>query len=147
MKRKILLSLALLMFALGLIWARPVTKLVNAEPAAARTAVAPKAAIPLAPAPAQKDRCATKQIDESIAVQYEASLNNFNAQRNPGQIRKSGAVTIGVFFHVVNKGPGIENGDVPLKWLKDQIRVLNAPTPALTPQLFPVPPTRRFGSR
>ena len=126
MKRRILFSLALVTFTLGLIWARPVTKRANAEPMSARIAVAPKAAMPLPPAPAQKDRCGTKQIDESIAVQYEASLNNFNAQRNPGQIRKSGAVTIPVFFHVVNKGPGIENGDVPVKWLKDQIRVLNA---------------------
>jgi hypothetical protein len=31
-----------------------------------------------------------------------------------------------VYFHVVNKGPGIENGDVPTKWLRDQISVLNA---------------------
>jgi len=111
---------------------------VNAKPDAARTAVVPKAAMPLTPAPAsQKDRCGTKHIDESIAVQYEASLNNFNAQRNPGQIRKSGSVTIGVFFHVVNKGPGIENGDVPVKWLKDQIRVLNAAYAGADPTAVP----------
>jgi hypothetical protein len=59
-------------------------------------------------------------------VQYEAALNNFNSRRNPGQIRRSGSVTIEVYFHVVNKGSGIENGDVPAKWLRDQIQVLNA---------------------
>ena len=70
--------------------------------------------------------CATRHIDETTAVQYEEALNNFNSRRSPGQIRQSGSVTIGVFFHVVNKGPGIENGDVPTKWLRDQINVLNA---------------------
>jgi hypothetical protein len=32
---------------------------------------------------------------------------------------------IDVHFHVINKGRGIENGDVPLEQLKAQIRVLN----------------------
>jgi hypothetical protein len=79
MKRRILFSLALVIFTLGLIWARPVTKRANAGPVAARTAVTTKAALPLSPAPAQKDRCGTKQIDESIAIQYEAYLNNQRA--------------------------------------------------------------------
>lgn len=73
-----------------------------------------------------RDRCATRHIDETAAVQYEEALNRFNSRRSPGQIRNSGSVTIGVFFHVVNKGDGIENGDVPTKWLRDQINVLNA---------------------
>ncbi|HVF68723.1 MAG TPA: zinc metalloprotease [Pyrinomonadaceae bacterium] len=73
-----------------------------------------------------RDHCGTKQIDETIAAQYEASLKTFNSKRSPGQIRKSGSVTIGVYFHVVNKGAGVANGDVPLKWLRDQINVLNA---------------------
>jgi hypothetical protein len=73
-----------------------------------------------------RDRCATRHIDETTAVQYEQALNKFNSKRSPGQIRKSGAVTIPVYFHVVNKGSGIENGDVPDKWLRDQVSVLNA---------------------
>lgn len=81
----------------------------------------------LAPAPAQaRDRCATRHIDETTAAQYESSLDQFNSRRSPGKIRKSGAVTVQVYFHVVNKGQGIQNGDVPTKWLSDQIRVLNA---------------------
>jgi Pregnancy-associated plasma protein-A len=74
----------------------------------------------------KRDRCATRQIDETTAVQYETNLNQFNSNRGPGQIRKSGSITIQVYFHVVNKGPGIENGDVPTKWLRDQVTVLNA---------------------
>jgi len=31
-----------------------------------------------------------------------------------------------VYFHVVNKGAGVANGDVPTKWLRDQVEVMNA---------------------
>ena len=55
-----------------------------------------------------RDRCATRHIDETTATQYEQAMNKFNSKRSPGQIRKSGSVTIQVYFHVVNKGSGIE---------------------------------------
>lgn len=74
----------------------------------------------------RREHCATRNLDETTAVQYEDSLNRFNSRRNPGQIRHSGSITIGVFFHVINKGQGVENGDVPLKMLREQIDVLNA---------------------
>jgi len=35
-------------------------------------------------------------------------------------------VTIPVYFHVVSRGAGVENGDVPVKMLRDQIDVMNA---------------------
>jgi hypothetical protein len=90
-----------------------------------RTGAAPTITA-VAPQKNAREHCGTKHIDETTAVQYEEALNNFNSSRNPGQIRKSGSVTIQVFFHVVNKGSGIANGDVPTKWLRDQISVLNA---------------------
>jgi pregnancy-associated plasma protein-A len=34
--------------------------------------------------------------------------------------------TINVYFHVINKGSGIANGDIPDSQISDQIRVLNA---------------------
>jgi hypothetical protein len=74
----------------------------------------------------QRDRCATRDLDETTASVYEASLSEFNNKRSPGQIRKSGAVTIPVYFHVVNKGAGTANGDIPDKMLRAQIDVLNA---------------------
>jgi hypothetical protein len=74
----------------------------------------------------KRDRCATRHIDETTAVQYEEAVKNFNSRRSPSQIRRSGSVTVQVFFHVVNKGEGIENGDVPTKWLRNQVDVLNA---------------------
>ena len=70
--------------------------------------------------------CATKDLDEATATAVQTSLDEFNSRRNPGQIKKSGSVTIPVFFHVVNKGRGIANGDVPMKMINDQIAALNA---------------------
>jgi hypothetical protein len=137
MKRKFLVCATLL--SLGLALALGGRPLDAARPAQARVA-------PAVAAPASRDRCGTKQIDETIASQYESSLKSFNSRRSPGQIRKSGSVTVGVFFHVVNKGAGVANGDAPLKWLRDQIDVLNAayagadpnakPTSANTPFRF-----------
>jgi hypothetical protein len=73
-----------------------------------------------------RQRCGTKEIDETVGVELQSSLDQFNSKRNPGQIRKSGAVTIPVVFHVVNKGKGIPNGDIPMKMVIDQVAVLNA---------------------
>ena len=73
-----------------------------------------------------RDRCATRDLDATTAVGYEEALNEFNSKRSPGQIRKSGSVTIPVYFHVVTRGAGYENGDVPARMLRDQIDVLNA---------------------
>ncbi|HKP72341.1 MAG TPA: zinc metalloprotease, partial [Pyrinomonadaceae bacterium] len=73
-----------------------------------------------------RDHCATRDLDETTATVIQTSLDDFNNKRGPGQIRKSGAVTIPVYFHVVNKGAGVANGDVPDKMLRAQIDVLNA---------------------
>jgi Pregnancy-associated plasma protein-A len=86
----------------------------------------------------KRSHCATRNIDETTAIQYEEAVRAFNARRNQGQIRRSGSVTVQVYFHVVNKGPGIENGDVPIKWLRDQIKVLNAAYAGVDPS---APPT------
>src|SRR5688500_10279127 len=39
--------------------------------------------------------------------------------------RAPGSIVIRVYFHVINKGPGIENGDIPESWMNEQIAVLN----------------------
>src|SRR5215213_2741911 len=75
-------------------------------------------------AASQRDRCATKDLDEKSAAEIQTTLDQFN--RNRGQIRKSGSVTVPVYFHVVNKGKGVENGDVPMPMLRAQVDVLNA---------------------
>ncbi|HKG12083.1 MAG TPA: zinc metalloprotease [Pyrinomonadaceae bacterium] len=118
MKRKFLVCATLPSLGLALVLGGK--HLDGSRPAQARAVPA------AASATSARDHCGTKQIDETIAAQYESSLKNFNSRRGPGQIRKSGSVTVGVYFHVVNKGAGVANGDVPLKWLRDQIDVLNA---------------------
>jgi hypothetical protein len=77
-----------------------------------------------APAASKRDRCATKDLDTKTAPEIQTALDQFNSNR--GQIRKSGSVTVPVYFHVVNKGKGIENGDVPIAMLRAQVDVLNA---------------------
>jgi hypothetical protein len=75
---------------------------------------------------AGRNRCGVKDVDEATASSLERTLTAFRAKRNRAQIRKSGDVTVPVVFHVVSKGSGIENGDVPTKMLRDQLDVLNA---------------------
>ena len=74
-------------------------------------------------AASKRDRCATKDLDEKTAAEIQTSVEQFN--RNRGQIRKSGSVTVPVYFHVVNKGRGVENGDVSMAMLRAQVDVLN----------------------
>ncbi|HEX8190689.1 MAG TPA: zinc metalloprotease [Pyrinomonadaceae bacterium] len=136
MTRKLILSAALLSLGLALVWGNPGRGDSTSRVQFAATALAAQG----------REHCGTKEIDEATATQYQARLNDFNSRRSPGQIRKSGSVTVGVYFHVVNRGAGLANGDVPTKWLRDQIDVLNAayagadpnagPTSANTPFRF-----------
>jgi len=82
-------------------------------------------------------RCATRQVDEIEAAQIEASLHRFLANRGGGPPAERGkpggggpptpfSVTVPVYFHVINNGSGISNGDVPKSQIDDQIAVLNA---------------------
>ena len=73
-----------------------------------------------------RDRCGVRDLDEATATTYESELNAFTSKRSPGAIRKSGSVSIPVVFHVVSQGQGVENGDVPMKMLRDQLDLLNA---------------------
>ena len=116
MKRKLMMLVALSGFALAAVFGATTAK--QSSTTASATVIAA--------AKNPRDRCATRQIDETTATQYEQAMTKFNSKRSPGQIRKSGSVTIPVYFHVVNKGSGVANGDVPDKWLRDQISVLNA---------------------
>jgi hypothetical protein len=103
-----------------------------------RTGAAPTtSAVALQKSETARDHCGTRHIDETTAIQYEQALQSFNSRRSPGQIRKSGSVTVQVYFHVVNKGAGVANGDVPTKWLRDQIDVLNAAYAGADPAASP----------
>ncbi|WP_342377931.1 zinc metalloprotease [Myxococcus stipitatus] len=57
-------------------------------------------------------------------------------------VRPVGSVDIPVYFHVINKGGGIINGDLPARMITDQLAVLNAAY-ANTPFKFTLTKTTR----
>jgi hypothetical protein len=75
-------------------------------------------------------RCATKPVDPAQAAQLQADLDAFLASRSLAEqalgAAVPGSVTIPVYVHVIRKGAGIANGDVPLARIRSQIEVLNA---------------------
>lgn len=68
-------------------------------------------------------RCGTRHVDEIEAAAVDALIERLRAQRGPAVV--AGPVQIPVYFHVINKGSGIANGDVPESQLLDQLDVLN----------------------
>lgn len=89
-----------------------------------------------APAPQAKGRsCGTASPDPARLSEDETSFQKFQQTRGK---KPAGAVTIPVYFHVINLGAGLDNGDVPDQQLRAQVKVLNdayagatggAPTP------------------
>jgi hypothetical protein len=66
-------------------------------------------------------RCGTKQPDDIEVAEIEGTIAKAIKQRG----RVGGTIQVPVYFHVINRGPGIENGDVPLRMINEQMRVLN----------------------
>jgi hypothetical protein len=56
-------------------------------------------------------------------VHYEAPTREVPTLKAEGPLVTGGVIS--VYFHVINRGAGIENGDVPLSQINDQIEVLN----------------------
>lgn len=74
-------------------------------------------------------RCMTVEPSLEKRGMIDASLREFVSKRaRQGQTtqRTAGSVEIPVWVHVINKGSGIQNGDVPQAQIDDQIDVLNA---------------------
>jgi hypothetical protein len=95
-------------------------------------------------------RCGTKHDDALRAQLIDRNLERFKAERLASKDggtsasdatssqRAAGSAVIPVYFHVINKGSGIANGDITSQMIQDQITVLNnafggatggAPTP------------------
>jgi hypothetical protein len=73
-------------------------------------------------------RCSTNHPDAIKAKEIQDSLARFKANRAasaPQANAASATITIPVYFHVINKGAGIANGDVPTSMLQRQVDVLN----------------------
>jgi len=74
-------------------------------------------------------RCMTVIPDAIQRAKIADSLHSFladRAKRGEPTSRAAGTVTVPVWVHVINKGSGIANGDVPQSQIDDQIDVLNA---------------------
>ena len=123
MSRKLIVFTALVVSALALTLTRTALNNARAEQSADNRALNSSATSTIVAAGKGRDRCATRDLEESEATAIQKSVDAFNKSR--GQGRGPGTVTIPVYFHVVNKGEGIENGDVPISMLNAQIKVLN----------------------
>ena len=71
-----------------------------------------------------KIRCGTKDLDEATARAADDYARAMFAQ--VGGSRAAGAAAIPVYWHVINNGTGIANGDIPTLQINNQISVLNA---------------------
>jgi hypothetical protein len=72
-------------------------------------------------------RCSTRKLTEDEALRLSQHQQaRLEARRQTGEVTTmvTGAV-IPVYFHVINKGTGISNGDVTAQMISDQITVLN----------------------
>jgi hypothetical protein len=67
-------------------------------------------------------RCSTKQPDAIEAEEIDRKIASTVNKRG----KAAGTIQVPVYFHVINQGPGVENGDVPLSMIQAQMRVLNA---------------------
>jgi hypothetical protein len=73
--------------------------------------------LPVAAAAQQSGRCGTRQLSDLEVAQLEKSVAR-------GQKGKTSAV-IPVWVHVISRGSGFDNGEVPDSMIRSQIRVLN----------------------
>lgn len=81
-------------------------------------------------APAAKgERCAAPVHDQAMRQQVDDNLLAFlraRQARSASIYRAAASVTVPVWFHVINKGTGLSNGDIPQSQIDTQIAVLNA---------------------
>jgi len=79
------------------------------------------------PAPAEQQAvpgvrsCSTKDLSPLEMEQVEAAL-----RENRSAFAPIGSITIPVYWHVINKGTGLSNGDIPQTQIDSSISVLNA---------------------
>jgi hypothetical protein len=66
--------------------------------------------------------CATVELSESEKAVVEQAISG----RTRAQVRANGSVNINVYWHVINNGTGIANGDIPQTQIDASINVLNA---------------------
>ncbi len=68
-------------------------------------------------------RCGVKDLNEYEASLVEKQVQKWMSDHAFAQVTGG---TINVYFHVINKGTGEANGDIPDSWITAQMNVLNA---------------------
>ena len=68
-------------------------------------------------------RCNTRDLTAAEEQQVEQTLQRINQLGGPD--RGPGSVTVQVWFHVIRRGTGVSNGDIPQSQIDSQIQVLN----------------------
>lgn len=86
-------------------------------------------------------RCSTRLVTDFEQRMHDAAHRSWavaRAERGvPVALRPAGSVSVPVWVHVINKGAGIANGDVPDSQIQQQMQVLNAAYAATgTPFVF-----------
>ncbi len=74
-------------------------------------------------------RCMTIIPSEAERTAIDRSLQSFLAKRQArgaSIMRAAGSVTVPVYFHVINRGSGLANGDIPQSQIDSQMAVLNS---------------------
>ena len=73
-------------------------------------------------------RCMTEEVSPEEAAEIERELELFKANQKLATGYEMNVINrvINVYFHVISKGSGIANGDIPDDMIADQITVLNA---------------------
>lgn len=70
-------------------------------------------------------RCSTLEPNPDVKREIESRLRRFNDVRGGDNERNPGSVTVQVYWHVINRGSGISNGDIPQSQIDASINVLN----------------------
>jgi hypothetical protein len=73
-------------------------------------------------------RCSSRKLTETEVAAIDAHQKaRLEARKQSGEVTATvTGATIPVYFHVINRGTGVSNGDVTTTMINDQINVLNA---------------------
>ncbi|HSW05766.1 MAG TPA: zinc metalloprotease [Aquabacterium sp.] len=74
-------------------------------------------------------RCSTRHVTEAEQQAHDDAHGAWRAARNAQgfnvALRPVGSVAVPVWVHVINKGSGLANGDIPQSQIDDQLQVLS----------------------
>jgi hypothetical protein len=72
-------------------------------------------------------RCSVKHPDEIEMAEIEQEIaRRLAARQEFGQTENATGGTINVYFHVIRRGTGVANGDIPMSQITAQMNVLNS---------------------